>query len=137
MSATLKFIRGSDSENHQRIHELDIMKTIIAGSRTITSKFVIGEAVLESKFDITEVVSGAARGVDEIGEQWAEEHGVPIKRFPAEWEFYGKRAGPVRNVEMAKYAEALVAVWDGKSKGTQHMIREAQKRGLKWFIKLA
>lgn len=110
------------------------MKTIIAGSRDITSYSAVELAVLASGFDVTEVVSGTARGVDRNGELWATATGVPIKRFPADWKRYGVRAGLIRNKEMAAYADALIAVWDGQSSGTAHMIKSAQARGLKVFV---
>lgn len=110
------------------------MKTIIAGSRTIRSYSVVDTAVKLSGFRITEVVSGAARGVDILGEQWAARHGVPCRVFEADWNRWGKRAGYLRNVEMGEYAEALIAVWDGISPGTKHMINIAYGRGLKVYI---
>ena len=78
-----------------------------------------------------EIVSSGARGADALGEQWAADHGLPVKRFPAQWERHGRRAGPLRNGQMAEYATHLVAFWDGKSRGTKNMIEEAKKRGLK------
>ena len=110
------------------------MKTIIAGSREIEDFMHIANAVLASNFEITEVVSGTARGVDKLGEGWASLNDVPIKRFPADWARYGRGAGFARNKEMAIYADALIAVWDGKSRGTKHMINEATIRGLRIFI---
>lgn len=111
------------------------MKTIIAGSRTITDYAAVEGAVKASGFTITEVVSGCARGVDRLGEQWGYAHGVPIARFPADWKRYGQKlAGLIRNKEMAQYADALIAVWDGKSTGTGHMIRVARERGLVVFV---
>lgn len=110
------------------------MKTIIAGSRGIENYNTIAEAVNKSGFNITEVVSGTARGVDKLGEEWANKNGIPVKRFPAKWDMHGKRAGYLRNEEMAKYADALIAVWDGKSKGTKHMIDTAKNMGLKVFM---
>lgn len=98
------------------------MKVIIAGSRTITDPQVVADAVRKSGFQVTEVVSGCARGVDLLGSQWAAHNGIPWKAFPADWEKHGKKAGYLRNVEMANYAEALIAVWDGESRGTKHMI---------------
>jgi hypothetical protein len=98
------------------------MKVIIAGSRSITSYPVITLAVYQSGFDITEVVSGTARGVDTLGEQWATLSGISVKRFPADWGRLGKRAGHERNHQMLQYADALIAVWDGKSPGTRSMI---------------
>ena len=89
------------------------MKTIIAGSRGITDIKLVGKAVKESGFAITEVVSGTARGVDQLGEQWARNNHVPIRRFPAKWDTFGKSAGYRRNEEMADYADSLIALWEG------------------------
>lgn len=105
------------------------MKVIVAGSRSVTSYEAVAAAIVSSKFTITELVSGGARGVDRLGERWAVEHNVPIKQFLPDWS-RGKSAGMVRNREMANYAEALVAVWDGSSRGTANMIVEAKRRGL-------
>ena len=69
-----------------------------------------------------------------MGERWARENGVPVERYPADWEGLGKRAGYVRNVSMAERAEALIAVWDQQSRGTQHMIRIANNHGLHVFV---
>ena len=110
------------------------MKTIIAGGRNVTDAEFVFAAIQNSGFQITEVVSGAAHGVDEIGERWAGIHGVPVKLFPADWPKYGNGAGPIRNREMAAYADALVAVWNGVSRGTKNMIDEAKKRGLKIHV---
>lgn len=109
------------------------MKTIIAGSRAITDYQFIKYNLnnLGFYFDITEVVCGMAKGADLLGKQWAEENNIPVKEFPADWDKYGRRAGYIRNVEMAEYADALVAFWDGKSMGTQHMIDIAKKLDLK------
>lgn len=110
------------------------MKTIIAGSRGIQYLDAIEEAVRRSGYTITELVSGGARGVDRLGEQWARKNGVPIKLFLPEWDSVGKSAGFVRNLAMAEYADALIAIWDGKSNGTRHMIQTALKRKLKVFV---
>jgi len=106
------------------------MRTIIAGTRTIKEYESVERAIRLSGFNITEVVSGTAIGVDRQGEIWAQKHDVPIKYFPADWMHEGKRAGYIRNQQMAKYADALIAVWDGKSKGTLHMIKIAKEEGL-------
>lgn len=109
-------------------------KTIIAGSRGIEDPVVVASAVWLSGFEIAEVVSGGCRGVDRMGEQFAEAAGVPVKRFPADWEAHGKAAGPLRNQEMADYADALIAIWDGESRGTKDMIDRATKSGLAIFV---
>lgn len=107
------------------------MKTIIAGSRSITDYKIVFQAIVASRFAITEVVSGKARGVDTLGEQFAFEWHLPVKFFPADWESFGKSAGYVRNVQMAEYADALIAIWDGKSRGTKNMIDIANRSKLK------
>lgn len=109
------------------------MKTIIAGSRGFDDETVVLEAVRRSRFDITEVVSGTARGVDKMGEGWANMNNVPIKRFKPDWSI-GKQAGYLRNVDMAKYADALIAIYDGESKGTAHMIQIAIDREMPIFV---
>ena len=111
------------------------MKTIIAGSRTINDQALVDQAVADSQFTITEVVCGTAEGVDQCGQEWANEHGIPIRWFPADWEEEGKKAGPLRNERMAKYAEAAIIVWDGISRGTADMIVRAKRHKLKLFIK--
>lgn len=110
------------------------MKTIIAGSRDITDYNIILAAVLGFDKNITEVVSGGARGADALGEEWADNNRIPIKRFPADWARYGKSAGPRRNEQMARYADALIACWDGESKGTKSMINLAREAGLMVYV---
>jgi hypothetical protein len=111
------------------------MKTIIAGSRFITDYDLVKSAIKESEFVITEVVSGLAPGIDTLGIEWAKENNIKWCGFQANWNEFGKAAGPKRNQKMADYADALIAIWDGSSKGTKDMIDRAKKKGLKVFIK--
>ena len=101
------------------------LKLIIAGSRNIDyyTTWDLNEIII-SKFKIypTEIVCGLARGPDLLGRTWAMDHKVPIKEFPANWDQFGKQAGFIRNVEMSHYADYLLALWDGQSNGTRHMI---------------
>lgn len=113
------------------------MKTIIAGSRTITDMEILKEAIQNSGFNITEVVSGHANGVDKLGEQWAKENIIPLVIVPAQWEKFGKSAGYRRNIEMAEHADALIALWDGKSRGTKHMIDIAKNKRLQVYYYIA
>lgn len=110
------------------------MKTIIAGSRGITDYFVLLQAIKDCPFSITSVVSGCAKGIDTLGEQYAQENSLKLYKFPADWSTYGKRAGYIRNAEMADNAEALLAIWDGNSRGTKHMINTAIQKGLEVHI---
>lgn len=112
------------------------MITIIAGSRMIWDYSIVDQAIFESGFKISEVVSGYAKGVDAVGEAWSLVNGLGYATpFKADWNRFGLAAGHRRNVQMGDYAEALVAVWDGKSTGTQGMIRYARKKGLRVFVK--
>ena len=78
-----------------------------------------------------EIVSGGAVGADKVGEEWAIKEGYQPKVFNADWNKHGRAAGILRNIEMGNYATHLIAFWDGKSKGTKHMIDYAKKKGLK------
>ena len=111
------------------------MRVIIAGSRFITKYDLVVDAVKESGFNITEVVCGASNGVDSLGERYAKENGIKLSYFYADWKGLGKRAGNARNEQMGNYGEALIAVWDGKSPGTKHMINYAKKKKLKVYVK--
>lgn len=110
------------------------MKVIIAGSRNFPyGTEVIDQVWKYSGYHINELVSGGAKGVDSVAIRAA--HGkIPIKTFLPDWEKYGKAAGPIRNREMAEYADALIAIWDGESKGTKNMIAEMEKLGKPVFV---
>lgn len=102
------------------------MKLIIAGSRNQRSLEQLEAAMKLNGYDPTNVdvvISGCARGADRLGEAWAKRHGVNVAQFPADWNgIHGKNAGFVRNEKMAEYGDELLAMWDGKSPGTKHMI---------------
>ena len=110
------------------------MKTIIAGSRDITDYNLLLEAIKYSRIPITTVVSGCAKGVDKLGEQYANDNNIPIEPCPADWKTFGNNAGPIRNKKMAENSEALIAVWDGVSGGTKNMIDTAEKLGLMVYV---
>ena len=110
------------------------MKVIVAGSRDFIDYNKLREScnhfLSKNKDNKIEIVSGTAQGADTLGEQYAAEKGYEIKQFPADWDKYGKGAGFMRNVLMAKYSDYLIAFWDGKSRGTKHMINTAKKHGI-------
>ena len=110
------------------------MKTIVAGSRNISDYSSVSQILRDHLKNITEIVSGAARGVDRLGELFGEASSIPITRFPADWDKYGKSAGHRRNAEMGNYADALIAIWDGQSKGTKNMIDYMTKLNKKVFV---
>jgi len=107
-------------------------RVIIAGTRDFNNYPLLCRKLdyfLQNLTNI-EIVSGCARGADQMGEKYAQDHGLFIKRFPADWDSNGKAAGPIRNTQMADYGTHLVAFWDGESKGTKNMIDTAKKKGL-------
>jgi len=112
------------------------MKVIIAGSRQIEDRLALAKAIKQSGFEITEVVSGTSRGPDKLGESWARANDIPVKEFPANWAKFGNYAGPLRNSDMAKYADAAVILWDGQSLGTLNMIKNMDMRDKPYFIKM-
>lgn len=112
-----------------------MFKVIVAGSRNFANYELMKEKlskILFAKYSPQqiEIVSGTARGADELGERFAEEFGCSVQRFSANWNLYGKSAGYRRNANMAKYADALVLFWDGVSKGSGHMLDLAKKHRL-------
>lgn len=110
------------------------MRTIIAGSRDITSINIVQKAIKTAGFNMTCVLCGGAAGVDSVGKYYAETNNIPVEMFPAQWDKFGKAAGFKRNDEMAKSADALIAIWNGSSGGTKHMIETAKRHGLKVSI---
>lgn len=109
-----------------------IYKIIIAGGRDFDDYELlkrICDNLIKYK-DSVEIVSGGANGADKLGERYAKENNMNLRIFPADWYKFGKSAGYKRNLQMASYADVLIAFWDGKSKGTGHMIDLAKKHGL-------
>lgn len=107
------------------------MKLIIAGSRDWTNYARVCEFLDPICHQVTEVVSGKCpTGADGMGERWARENDIPVKGFPPDWKTHGKAAGPIRNRQMAEYADALILFWSGHSPGSKNMLDEALKRGL-------
>jgi hypothetical protein len=111
------------------------MRVIIAGGRDYHNYDTVLEAIKESQFNITTVVSGGAAGVDAMGEKYAEDMNLRLNVYNADWATHGRAAGPIRNRKMSENADALIAIWDGKSRGTRNMIETATKRGLLVFVK--
>lgn len=116
------------------------VRVIIAGSRTFNDYNKVVKAACEylnPNDDIT-IISGAAKGADTLGELFADRNGLYLVKMPAKWDLYGKRAGYLRNEEMANYAAEgrgiLLAFWNGKSPGTKHMIQIAKEKGLEVHI---
>ena len=124
---------------------MDELRVIIAGGRDFDDYDLLKKYVIKiiTKKTLTpystKIISGCARGADKLGEKFAKEMSLDIISFPADWEKFGKSAGYRRNVEMAKFASEkgkgiLIAFWDGKSKGTNHMINIANQHNLEIYV---
>lgn len=110
-------------------------KVIIAGGRDFNNYELLCQkvdSILSKKLntEIIEIVSGMANGADTLGVEYAKKRFLTYSEKPADWVKYGKAAGFKRNAEMASYANACICFWDGKSKGTKHMIDLAKKHNL-------
>lgn len=135
-------VKSSYSTNEPLIHAARI---IICGGRHFDDyehlESVMNEVMskIEPWSDVIEIVSGHCEGADQLGELYASNYGLPCKVFPAQWEKYGRSAGPIRNSEMVKYASEAVmpVVVDFRSprtKGTNDTVRKATKLGFKVFV---
>lgn len=105
------------------------MKVAVVGSRTITDYSVVREIL--GNYTITQIVSGGAKGIDSLAEQFSATVMLPNapKVFLPDWQTHGKGAGFIRNKEIVNYADTVIAIWDGVSKGTKHSIDYARKQG--------
>ena len=123
------------------------LRIIIAGSRDFNDYKLLKTSIRDILKNISlddinkiKIISGTARGADQLGERFAKQFKLDVVKFPADWDRFGKRAGSIRNEEMAKYSVKdnnygmLVAFWDGKSRGTKHMIDLAKKHGLEVHV---
>lgn len=117
-----------------------IRKIVIAGGRDFNNYDLLKQktdiylSLAVKNGDEIVIVSGKARGADTLGEKYAKEKGYKVEEYPADWNKYGKSAGYKRNEQMAKASDALIAFWDGKSKGTKHMIDLAKKHKIHVMI---
>lgn len=104
------------------------MKLLIAGSRSypetpemIRLMLIMTASIFENN-EVTEIISGGAKGIDKLAEKLASIKGIPFREFPADWLIYGKAAGPIRNKQMVEYCDRAIIVWDNISKGTKSTI---------------
>ena len=109
-------------------------RVVIAGSRDYTdyaqAKAYIDYCIVNiRKENKIIILSGGARGADTLGERYAQENGLAVERYPADWDRYGKSAGPRRNRQMAEACDYVICFWDGQSRGTKSMIDLAKERG--------
>ena len=116
-----------------------MFKLIVAGSRSFADEgrlFADLDRLLARRLPAVEIVCGGCpSGADALAVRYARSRGLALRLFPADWAALGRAAGPVRNRAMADYGHALIAYWDGQSRGTASMIGEAQARGLRGVVR--
>ena len=112
------------------------MKLAIIGSRSFNDVAFISSELdkLLKLSNLDLIISGGARGADSIGVEWARSKGIPCKVHLPDWNKYGKGAGFVRNELIINDCDAVIAFWDGKSRGTLYSIDLAKKKGKKVII---
>lgn len=103
------------------------MKLAIIGSRDFNDYNLLVKTLEPYKSKVTLVVSGAARGADILGEKWAKENNIQTLIFPADWDKHGKRAGFIRNEDIIRNCDGVIAFWDGISKGTSHSLSLSER----------
>lgn len=109
------------------------MKIAVIGSRTFNNYEIVKEELTKIE-NISLIVSGGAKGADSLGVKFAKENNIPYKEFLPDWNKHGKSAGFIRNHDIIKNSELVVAFWDGKSKGTKHSIDLARKMNIELKI---
>jgi hypothetical protein len=132
------------------------MKVIICGDREVCDLALVDKAVKKSKYKITLVINGDAKGADTLGKEWAEARNIPVENFPADWknidvegavvkerfnkwtkknEKYNANAGFQRNSTMVDEADAVIALQpNGPTNGTQDTIKKAKAKGIPIFV---
>lgn len=109
------------------------VKLAVVGSRNFNDpkklSEVIDQVCKENKYQVTEVVSGGARGADTFAEWWANANRIPTKIFKPDWNKFGKRAGILRNHDIINSCDICIAFWDGESHGTAHDLKLCYKYG--------
>ena len=110
-----------------------MLKVIVAGGRDFQDFDLLTKKldILFSKRADVVIISGMAKGADSLAVKYAEENKLRVSEFPAQWQKHGNASGFRRNIEMARFADACVCFWNGKSVGTKHMIDTAKRMNLK------
>jgi len=120
------------------------LRIIVAGCRSFNDydyvKEKIDEVISKYDCDYIEIITGGAKGADLLGNRYARENNIKLTIYHAQWTNYGKSAGFIRNTQMAQWAKedghkgVLIAFWDGKSRGTSHMVGIAKSKRIKTYI---
>jgi hypothetical protein len=104
-----------------------MVKLAIIGSRTFNNYKLLEQELEQYKDKVSLVISGGAKGADSLGEFWAKENNIKTLIFLPDWDKYGKRAGFIRNEDIIKNCDCVIAFWDGVSSGTKHSLSLCEK----------
>lgn len=110
------------------------MKLAIVGSRTFNDYALLKETIKSNNLNITEIVSGGARGADSLAEKFAIDNDIQTTIYKADWKTHGKAAGFIRNHDIIKNSDIVLAFWDGISNGTRHSISLAEKHNKRLIV---
>jgi hypothetical protein len=105
----------------------DMIKIGVVGSRSFNDYELLKRTLDEYLGKVWVIVSGGAKGADSLGEKWARENNIKTCIYKADWAEHGKAAGMIRNVDIVKDSDLIIAFWDGLSRGTEHSINLAKK----------
>lgn len=108
------------------------MKLAVVGSRGLWLEN-LGDYLPQ---DVTEIVSGGAKGIDTCAREYAKEHGLKLTEFLPDYRRYGRGAPLKRNLEIITYADQVLVFWDGKSPGTKYVIDQCEKQKKKVAVHL-
>lgn len=110
------------------------MRIAAIGCREFTNQKLVDAVLSKYLGEITLIVSGGACGADSMAEDFAKRHNIDTLIFKPDWNKYGKSAGFIRNEDIIKNADLVIAFWDMESKGTAHSLSLAEKYGVKSII---
>ena len=100
------------------------MKLLIAGSRSIAD-FDLSPYIPP---DVDTVISGGACGIDRLAEEYADSHHLSKYIMRPRYDLYGRAAPLKRNEQMVDIADAVLVIWDSRSKGAQYTLKYAKKK---------
>lgn len=108
------------------------MRVAVVGSRGFDDQVLFDSTM--SNFAPSAVISGGAKGADSMAAEYAKKNGIELVEFLPDWKQHGRAAGPIRNKTIIEAADACIAFWDGKSRGTLNSINLAKKKGIPVYV---
>jgi hypothetical protein len=113
---------------------MELLKIGVVGSRGFNDYKLLKDTLDKYLDSVYLIVSGGAKGADQLGEKWANENGIKTLIFKPEWDKFGKVAGFLRNKDIVDHSDIIIAFWDGMSRGSEDTIKQAKKAGKEVII---